>query len=236
MISQIKPITSLTVIRSRLLLNMSLFSAVVLVGNVALASEIRVHDCDGNLRATTETQEGQTKGIKLALPTEESNAKAKLSKIDSDSVLENKAKDISLVFSSVESGDWKVCKQDGSLLAFNSVEFIEGSSESLRVASLVAGGAAVVSGIAIASGEGSNSDSTSGSTNLTEPSEPDRAVNEKPAESSQPQSALKPGSSSRPDGEVLVESRCGKKKPSTQALVDDDCREDEDAPIISPYN
>lgn len=189
--------------------------------------EIRLHDCEGNLRASTEVQAGGTKDVQLSLPAEESNVQAKLSKFDSESAYEHRAKDKSLTFSSVQSGDWKVCRNDGSPLAFTSVEFVEGSSESLRIASLVAGGAAVISGVAIASGD---SDSGSGDTfGATEPNQPDRATTEKPA------SALEAGKSTRPEGEVIVESRCNK-KPKTAAATNNACREGEEAPVISPYN
>lgn len=194
---------------------------------LAMASEIRLHDCDGNLRASTELEDGQTKGIKFSLATEESNSKAMLSKTDSASILERSAKDTSLIFASVEGGDWKVCKENGKALAFNSVEFIEPGSESLKVASLVAGSAALLSGVAIASGS-SDDNSKSNGANIIEPSQPDRVVNEQPSSAST-------NISNRPNGIAIIPSRCA--KPSTAAATVNDNCDDAKAPIsVSPYD
>lgn len=200
----------------------SLFSS-----SLSFASEIRVLDCEGNLRASTEVQAGETRGVKVLLSEINENAKAKLSKVDSDSALEARAAKNSLVFGSIDNGDWKLCNENRESLAFNSVEFIEGESENLRLASLTAAAAAVVSGVAIAA---SDSDGNNQNQVNFDSTQPNRATQEAP-------SSLQPGNSNRPKDEIIVSSRCaGKKQPSLMAATGDSCREDEAAPVISPYD
>ncbi len=191
----------------------------------ASASELKVLDCAGNLRASTEIAEGQSKAVKFKLNAQDNFSAAKLSKVDSDSILESRANDSNLKFESVQSGEWKLCKDSGQELAFESVEFIDGMGENLRTASLVAGGAAILSGIAIAADDSDNDSST---TSIIETSDgPDRAVNEVTVDTK------------RPQNEIIVDSRCNKvgNKPSTLAAKKKGaCREGEEAPVISPYD
>jgi hypothetical protein len=205
----------------------ALTSIFCLLPSLAIASDLKIHDCAGNLRASTEIEEGSTKGLKFTL-TEQSNfVAAKLSKMETSSVLESRASDEILKFDSVQSGSWKLCNNLGNELAFESVQFIESPESSLRLASLVAGGAAVVSGIAIASEDSGSSENNVNS--IVESNGPDRGVNEIPVETA------------RPTNEIIVDSRCNKigSKPSTlsaKTQASNPCREGEDAPIISPYD
>lgn len=206
----------------------------------AFATELRLSDCDGTLRASTELTDGDTRTVKLLLASGSSAAdamvKAKLlgdaGKQRTDHVRQYNAHEQALVFNNVVSGEWKVCKDDGSALEFASVEFVQDDVSSLRVASLVAGSAAVVSGVAIAAG--GSSDENSEINSIVEPNQPDRAVTV-----NQPTSELVQGSTTRPVNEVVVQTKCNKnaaqKKPGTLAATNDDCREDEKADVLSPY-